>query len=71
MPGCLKKSGDTASTPGWARSPGGGPGTPPQYSSLENPMDRGAWRAIVQRVAENWTPVKQLSTAQYLAYSRH
>ena len=32
------------SIPGWGRSPGGGNGTPLQYSHLENPMDRGAWR---------------------------
>ena len=30
--------------PGLAQSPGGGHGTPLQYSCLENPMDRGAWR---------------------------
>ena len=26
----------------------------PEYC-LENPMDRGAWRATVHRVAKNWT----------------
>ena len=26
-----------------------------QYSCLENPMDRGAWRAIVHAVAKSWT----------------
>ena len=26
-----------------------------QYSSLENPMDRGAWQAIVHGVAKHWT----------------
>ena len=31
--------------PGSGRSPGGGHGNPLQYSCLENPMDRGAWRA--------------------------
>ena len=35
---------------GLGRSPGGGHGNPLQYSCLENPMDRGAWRGIVQRV---------------------
>ena len=30
------------SIPGSGRSPGGGHGTPPQYSCLENPMDRGS-----------------------------
>ena len=37
--------------PGWGRSPGGGNGNPLQYSCLENPMDRGAWQAIVHEVA--------------------
>ena len=32
--------------PGSGRSPGGGHGNPLQYSCLENPMDRGAWKAI-------------------------
>ena len=35
------------------RSPRGGNGNPLQYSCLENPMDRGAWRATVHRVAES------------------
>ena len=30
-------------------------GTPLQYSCLENPMDRGAWRAAVHGVAKGWT----------------
>ena len=37
---------DTGSIPGSGRSPGEGNGNPLQYSCLENPMDRGAWRAI-------------------------
>ena len=41
--------------PGSGRSPGGGHGNPLQYSRLENPMDRGAWRAMVQRVTESDT----------------
>ena len=41
--------------PGWERSPGRGHGNPLQYSCLENPMDRGPWSTIVQRVAKNWT----------------
>ena len=45
-------SGDVGSIPGPGRSPGGGHGNPLQYSCLENPMDRGAWRATVQRVAK-------------------
>ena len=38
--------------PGLGRSPGGGHGNPLQYSCLENPMDRGAWRATVHRVTK-------------------
>ena len=34
---------------GSGRSPGEGNGYPLQYSCLENPMDRGAWQAIVYR----------------------
>ena len=37
---------DTSSIPVSGRSSGGGHGTSFQYSCLENPMDRGAWRAI-------------------------
>ena len=36
---------DSGSIPGLGRSPGGGHGNPLQYSSLENPTDRGAWWA--------------------------
>ena len=39
--------GDSGWIPGSERSPGGGNGSPPQYSCLRNPMDRGAWRAPV------------------------
>ena len=37
--------GYSGSIPGSGRSPGAGSGNPPQDSCLENPMDRGAWRA--------------------------
>ena len=37
------------------RSPGGGHDNPPQYSCLENSMDRGAWQAIVHGVAKSDT----------------
>ena len=38
---------------GLGRSLGGGHGNPLQYSCLGNPMDRGAWRATVHRIAES------------------
>ena len=40
-------AGDVGSIPGSGRSPGEGKGYSLQYSCLENPMDRGAWRAVV------------------------
>ena len=46
---------DLDSIPGSGRSPGEGNGNPLQYSYLENPMDRGAWRATVHGVAKSWT----------------
>ena len=43
------------------RSPGGVHGNPVQYSCLENPVDRAAWWAIVQRVTKSRTWLKRLS----------
>ena len=44
---------DIGLIPESGRSPGGGHGNPLQYSCLENPMDRGAWQAIVHRVPKS------------------
>ena len=44
-------AGDTGLIPGLGKSPGVGNGNPLQYSCLRNPMDRGAWQAIVHGVA--------------------
>ena len=43
------------SIPGLGRSPGGGHGNPLQYSCLENPMDRGAYRVTIHGVRESDT----------------
>ena len=48
------------STPGLGRSSRRGNGNPLQCSSLENPMDRGAWWDMVHRVAKSQTRLKQL-----------
>ena len=48
-------AGDTGSIPGSGRSPGGGNGSPLQYSCLENPMDRGAWWATVHGFTQSQT----------------
>ena len=45
--------GETGSIPGLGRSPGKGKDNPFQYSGLENPMDRGAWRATVHGIPKN------------------
>ena len=55
-------AGDTGLIPGLERSPGGGHGNPPQYSCLENSMDRGAWRATIHRVTKSQIRLKPLST---------
>ena len=50
-------AGDLGSIPGSGKSPGEGNGNPLQYSCLENPMDRGAWRTTVRgvtRVRHDW-----------------
>ena len=38
---------------------------PLQYSCLENPLDRGAWQAVVHRVMKNRPQWKRLRTAQH------
>ena len=44
---------DMGSVPGLGGSPGGGHGNRLQYSGLENPMDRGAWKSAVQGVTQS------------------
>ena len=45
--------GNKGSIPGSGRSPGEGNSKPPQYSCLDNPMDKGAWGAIVHGVRKS------------------
>ena len=47
------QAGDMGSIPGSGRCPGEGNDNPLQYSCLENPLDRGAWRATVHGVTES------------------
>ena len=49
-------AGDTGLIPGSGRTPEGN-GNPLQYSCLGNPMDRGAWKAVVCWVIKSWTQV--------------
>ena len=46
---------DVGLSPGFGRFPGGGNGTPLQYSCLENPMGRGAWRDTIHGFAKSRT----------------
>ena len=57
-----RNAGDPGLVPVSGRSPGAGNGHPLQCSCLENPMDRGAWWAIVHGVAKSQT---ELSTEHF------
>ena len=59
--GTAYDAGDPSSIPGSGRSPGEENGNLLQYSYLENPMDGGAWKATVHRVAKSRTRVTSLS----------
>ena len=60
---CGRESGynaeDVGSIPGLGRSP---IETHSSIPAWRIPMDRGAWRATVRRIAKSWTRLEQLST---------
>ena len=53
LPANARDTGDVGLILGSGRSLGGGNGNPLQYSCLGNPMDRGAWKAAVHKVAQS------------------
>ena len=53
---------EVGSIPGSGESPGEEHDNQLQYSCLENPMDMGAWRVTIHRVAKSRTGLKRLST---------
>ena len=53
--------GDLSSIPGLEISPGEGNGNPLQYSCLENPMNGGAWRTVLHRVAKSRTQLSDFT----------
>ena len=55
LPTSAEDQRDMGWIPGLGRSPGGGHGHPLQYSCLENPMHRRAWRATVPGVTKSQT----------------
>ena len=61
----LPVTGDTGQRfdPWVGKIPGGGHNNPLQYSCLENPMDRGVWKATVDGVAKSRTRLKRLSSS--------
>ena len=72
-PARARDTGYMGSIPGSGRSPGGGNGNVFQYSCLESPMDRRAWRAIVHRITKSQAWLKWLSmhtSAYYIATDR-
>ena len=56
---------DMGSIPGLGRSPEEGHGSPLQFSYLENPMNREAWR-LLSMGSKSRTHLKRLSTAQHV-----
>ena len=58
-------AGDPGLIPGSGRSPGEGHSNPLQYSYLENPMDGGAWQAIVHGVEKSWTRLSHLTSLHF------
>ena len=55
LPASAEDVTDLGLIPGSGRAPGGGHGYPLQCSCLENPKDRGAWRAAVHGAAQSRT----------------
>ena len=51
-------AGDLGSIPGLGRSLGEGNGNLLQYSCLDNPMDRGAWRATLHPITKSQAQLK-------------
>ena len=63
---------DAGSVPGSVGSSGVGNGSLLQYSFLENPMDRGTWRATVIGITKSWTQMNthtHTPTSRFLALS--
>ena len=54
-------AGDTGSNPGLARSPGERKGSPLQYSCLGNPVDRGAWWAVIHGITKKPNTSQRIS----------
>ena len=60
---------DVVWIPGLGGSPGGGNGTPIQYSCLGDPMDRWAWWATVHRVTKSWTRLSNFTSHHFYMWT--
>ena len=52
LPASTGNAGDMGLVPGSGKSPGEENDNPLQFSCLGNPMDKGAWQAIIQGVTK-------------------
>ena len=57
---------DMGLIPGLGGSPGEGNDNSPQYSCLENSMDREAWRAIVHGVTKSRTRLSNFNSLHFM-----
>ena len=73
LPANVRGARDVGLITGWGRSPGEGNGNPLQYSCLENPMDRGAWRATAHGVTKESDTTERAHAESKVTYtsSRH
>ena len=65
LPANAVDAGDICSVPGSGRSLGVGNDNPLQYSCLENPMDRGAWRVTVHGVTKGRTRLTDMHSMRH------
>ena len=70
LPASAADTGDSGSIPGSGRCPGGGHGDPLQCSCLENPVDRGAFRATAQKVAKDTNSTQHIHIYDIIYYTR-
>ena len=61
---------DAGVIPGLGKTPGEESGNPLQYPCLDNSMDRGAWWAMLHRVAKSWAWLKRFSMHACMHYQR-
>ena len=64
LPANSGDAGDVGSIPKLGRFPGVGNGNQLQDSCLENPKDRGAWRATFHRVTKSQTQLRNLNNSR-------